>query len=364
MRGLVRDAMSVRAPCLQAGTPIAAAAQRLVANSWTPLPVVGPDDHLHGVLSAQDVVRGVARGLDPGQTPVEEIAETEVPTLAPRDSLTEVSAAMERMGQPLVLVSEGPRLLGTVTFTELKGHALVVSQLGSAADHVVKEVSPQDLMYTGSWGAYAYAGVSAVRCIRELLRKFDRPDPAGILDLPCGHGRELRFLKLAYPDAEIGVCDVDEDGVEFCARVFGGRPTVSDVDPAKVSFDRRYDLVWSGSLFTHLSAERWPGFLDLFARATQPGGTVLFSCNSFLPEATLQSLGLSAREAARILDDFKHRRFGYVDVGDGSWGLSLARPGWVAEQIERSPLELISYERGAWKPPRPAQDVVVCTLPG
>jgi hypothetical protein len=51
-----------------------------------------------------------------------------------------------------------------------------------------------------------------------------------------------------------------------------------------------------------------------------------------------------------------------VDVTQ-RWGLSLARPRWVKEQIERSPLELVSYERWAWKPPDPAQDVVVCTRP-
>ena len=363
MHGVVLDAMSVGSPRVDAGTSIAAAAQQLTINDWTPLPVVGPQDEIHGVLSAQDVVRGVAEGLDVTQAPVEQIAATELPMLSPGDPLSEVTAAMQRTGQPLVLVVEDSRLLGTVSITDLRGQQLVESELGPAAREVVKDVSPNDLMYAGSWGAYAYAGVTAVQCIREMLGKFDRPPPASILDLPCGHGRELRFLQHVYPDAEIGVCDIDEDSVAFCARVFGGRPTVSDEDPSKVSFDRRYELAWSGSLFTHLSGERWPGFLDLFARAIEPGGLVLFSANGFLPEATLRTLGLGPGEVEQLLGDFKHSRFGYVDVGDGSWGLSLARPGWVKEQIERSPLELVSYERGAWRPPVPAQDVFVCTLP-
>jgi CBS domain-containing protein len=362
MRGVVRDAMSVRSPRLDAGTSIAAAAQQLVMKDWTPMPVVGAEGEVRGVLAPHDVVRGVAQGLDVTQTPVEEIAGTELATVAAGDPLNDARAAMERTGQPMVLVTEDSRLLGTLTVTDLQGHTLIESELRDAAAHVVREVAPGDLMYTGSWGAYAYAGVSAVQCIRSILGKLIRPDPASILDLPCGHGRELRFLKLAYPDAEFGVCDVDEDGVEYCARVFGGHPTVSDDDPAKVAFDRRYELAWSGSLFTHLSAERWPGFLDLFARAMEPGGLVLFTTNAFLPASMLSSLGLGPSEVEQILDDFKRSRFGYVDVGDGNWGLALARPGWVKEQIERSPLELVSYERGAWKPPVPAQDVVVCTL--
>ena len=77
------------------------------------------------------------------------------------------------------------------------------------------------------------------------------------------------------------MCDIDEDGVDFCARVFGADPIVSHDDPAEVSFDRQYELAWSGSLFTHLSADRWPGFLEMFARAIEPGGLVLFTANGY-----------------------------------------------------------------------------------
>jgi SAM-dependent methyltransferase len=262
-----------------------------------------------------------------------------------------------------VLVVEDGRLAGTLTRSDIQGHQLVHKELGPLAAEVVTEVSPNDLMYAGSWGAYAYAGVTALQCIREVLAKVGRPAPASILDLPCGHGRELRFLKLAYPDARLGVCDIDEDGVEFCARVFGGHPIVSHEDPAKVDFDQRYELAWSGSLFTHLSAERWQGFLEMFARAIEPGGLVLFSSNGYLAASILRNFGLDSDQVERLHGDFRRQRFGYVEVGNGSWGLSMARPGWVKEQVERSPLELVSFERGGWKPPYPAQDVVVCTVP-
>ena len=102
----------------------------------------------------------------------------------------------------------------------------------------------------------------------------------------------------------------------------------------------------------------------MFARAIEPGGLVLFTANGYLPPSVLRNLGLGADQVEQLLDDFKTRRTsGTWTSGDGSWGLSLARPRWVKEQIERSPLELVSYERWAWKPPFPAQDVLVCTLP-
>jgi CBS domain-containing protein/SAM-dependent methyltransferase len=359
----IRNAMSLGSPQLSADNSVAAAARLLWQKGWVPIPVVDGDGRLAGALSAVDVVRAVAQGLDSERATVGEVAATELPALGPDASLEEAAAAMDSSGQALVLVVEDSRFAGVLTRSDLKGHELVAAELGAAAPRVIGEISPNDIMYSGSWGAYVYAGVTAVQCIRDVLGKLGRPDPASILDLPCGHGRELRFLKVVYPDARIGVCDIEEDGVEFCARVFGADPIISDEDPAAVSFDRQYELAWSGSLFTHLSADRWPGFLDMFARALEPGGLVLFTANGFLPPDVLRDFGLTPDQMERLVGNFRSAGFGYVDVGDGSWGLSMARPHWVKEQIARSPLELLSYERWAWKPPSPAQDVLVCKKP-
>ena len=361
--GSVKDAMTLGFPRLQSGTSIADAAQTLWAKGWLPLPVLDGDGRLAGVVSSQDIVRAVAQRLDQERTPVTEIASTELPSLGPAASLAEADEAIEGAGYGLALVMDDGRLVGVLTASDIKGHELIEAELGSGSAQVVTEISPNDLMYAGSWGAYAYAGVTALRCIREVLAALGRPDPASILDLPCGHGRELRFLKVAYPGTRFGVSDIDRDGVEFCARMFGAQPIVSDEDPAKVAFPERYELAWCGSLFTHLSAERWQGFLELFARALDPGGLVLFTANGYLPPVVLRNLGLDADAVEKLLGDFMRDEFGYVEVASGSWGLSLARPRWVREQIERSPLELVSYERWAWKPPYPAQDVLVCTVP-
>ncbi len=359
----VRDAMSAGSPRVPAHTSMAAAAHVLWERNWLPLPVLDDDQRLVGVLSAHDVARAVAQRRDPEQTTVREIASTDLPTLGPDASLEEAAATLERSGSALLLVVEDARFLGALTLSDLKGHELIASELGAAAADVVLEVSERDRMYGGSWGAYAFAGVTALQCIREMLAKYERPAPAHILDLPCGHGRELRFLKVAFPAARFTACDIDEDGVEFCARVFDAVPVVSRVDPVEVSFDERFDLAWCGSLFTHLSAERWPGFLDLFARSLAPHGLLLFSANGYLSAPVLRDLGMDPPAVKRLREDFERSDFGYVEVADGTWGLSLARPRWVKAQIERSPLKLLSYERWAWKPPFPAQDVLVCTLP-
>ena len=61
---------------------------------------------------------------------------------------------------------------------------------------------------------------SARRNIRLALAHAGRLSPSSILDSACGYGRVLRVLRHDYPDAEITACDIDRDGVDFCARAF------------------------------------------------------------------------------------------------------------------------------------------------
>ena len=84
---------------------------------------------------------------------------------------------------------------------------------------------------------------------------------ARILDLPCGHGRVLRFLRREWPGAEIVACDIDPDGAEFCCESFGATSIYAAENPQETPLRGRFDVIWSGSLLTHLDKTRWPSFL-------------------------------------------------------------------------------------------------------
>src|SRR5262245_10124406 len=92
---------------------------------------------------------------------------------------------------------------------------------------VVRTISPDEEMSRSKWGEPGYhrVGQSALHCIRLSLEAAGK-DPAevrSILDLPSGHGRVLRYLKAAFPDAALTACDLSRDGVDFCAATFGAR---------------------------------------------------------------------------------------------------------------------------------------------
>ena len=144
-------------------------------------------------------------------------------------------------------------------------------------DGIIKDISPRDEMFTGNPRHYFLVGQSALECLRLTLLAARKSDIRSVLDLPCGHGRVLRSLKAAFPDAELTACDLDRDGVDFCAETFGATPIHSMEDPARIEFDGLFDLIWCGSLFAHLDEERWRQWLDRFASLLEPAGVLVFT---------------------------------------------------------------------------------------
>src|SRR5512144_2954446 len=97
-----------------------------------------------------------------------------------------------------------------------------------------EEISSRDGMFAGNREHYFAVGRSALRAVGLALLAAGRPAPRRILDLPSGHGRVLRMLRAAWPDAEITACDLDHDGVRYCERTFGAIAVPSVVDPEEI----------------------------------------------------------------------------------------------------------------------------------
>jgi len=75
--------------------------------------------------------------------------------------------------------------------------------------------------------------------------RADQTSIRSALDLPSGGGRVLRFLRVAFPDAEFVACDTNEALVEFCGKALGARVarSVPDINPFAPSWQFQSDLV-------------------------------------------------------------------------------------------------------------------------
>ena len=135
---------------------------------------------------------------------------------------------------------------------------------GSTTVKVSEEMSAGERMPTGHLEGYLATGQSALKAVRLAQLAARVPDFTAILDLPCGHGRVTRWFQAAYPHASLTACDILTDGVDFCADAFGATPVYSRPGVTEDAFLDRYDLIWVGSLFTHVDVPDWDHLIALF----------------------------------------------------------------------------------------------------
>lgn len=228
---------------------------------------------------------------------------------------------------------------------------------------MISKISPHDRMFKTDAAHYFRVGYSALHNIRAALGAVGKTEVRAILDMPCGHGRVLRAMRAAFPVARITACELETDGVDFCARTFGAIPVYSKINPAEIGMRERFDLIWVGSLFTHLDASRWPGFLAFFTDVLARGGVLIFTTHgSYSAEcmrARTRTYSLQPEQIDAVLASCERDGFGYSDYRSGAdYGTSLSTADRVKAFVAATPgLALISYTERAWDE---HQDVVAC----
>ena len=224
----------------------------------------------------------------------------------------------------------------------------------------VSEFRPRrDPMYDYAPELYWEAGRTALQCVRAALRDARAEPPRTVLDYACGYGRVMRWLRAAFPSAELTACDVYEAMVRFCQRNFGATPVVANRDSAQTELGH-HDLIWSGSLLSHIDGGDWPGFLDLFRRSLSPGGVAVFTTHGGSTVEDLRSrvntMRFSEEQLQQVLRDYDESGFGFWPTINAEWnhGDCVVSQEWVDEQLAEAGLVRVSYTEGAWL----GQDVI------
>ncbi len=246
--------------------------------------------------------------------------------------------------------------------------ATLLTALDPLADPVDQGIAETDGMFERhlpherAWNHYFYCGRSALGAIRLALAAAGTSKVRRILDLPCGHGRVLRVLKAAFPEAELHACDLDRTGVDFCATRFGAKPIYSHSNPAQLQLAGPYDLIWVGSLMTHLDAHRWPGFLNLFRSVLSPRGVCVFTTHGYWSEELIKSgqAAYGLKNPTSLLRPYRKYGFAYAGYPGQDYGISLSSPAWVTTRMAAVPgARLLLYAERGWAD---HQDVVAWTL--
>jgi lipopolysaccharide biosynthesis glycosyltransferase/SAM-dependent methyltransferase len=229
-------------------------------------------------------------------------------------------------------------------------------------------VSPaENMLLEGTLRLYFETGEDAFAQIGAGLAAAGVDRPRRILDAASGFGRVLRYMRAAWPDAEITALELRPGAAEFCASTFGAVPVQSAVPLWSVDgVGSDFDLIWSGSFLTHVNSEEWEPTIAYFRDRLRPGGVLIFTTHGE------RSLALLERDPAAIAivsaacggwtGDYgiaeaealveAVRRSGFAFSGyetSESWGISVSSAEWVRRTVDGvGGLELVRHVPQGW----------------
>ena len=218
--------------------------------------------------------------------------------------------------------------------------AVLRERLGVLADRVERAIHADDEMLEHAWrsnggdldaalAGYFASGERVAASLEQLVvQRFGGWQRIGsLLDFGCGYGRVTRFLKLRLARDRIFASDVLAGALDFQRSQLGVQAFPSTVDPAALACDRRFDVIYVGSLFTHLPSSRFAAWFGRLAELLEPGGLLAFTVHDevLLPphlEMPPEGLVFEASSESRTL-------------AGADYGSTWVTPSYVASVIER-----------------------------
>jgi len=220
---------------------------------------------------------------------------------------------------------------------------------------------------------YFDVGASAIEIIVQALIAARCPPPRAILDFPSGSGRVTRHLRAMFPDARIGACDLYKPHLDFCAEHFAAIPLMSKENLYELDVGQ-WDLIFCGSLLTHLPEHLFWPTMRFIRRSLTPNGIAIVTLEGrhalHIQDHKWKFIEDSLFDVARA--QYHAAGFGFVDYNPGmrankfpdqaSYGVALVSPSWLMAGLQKlDDVRVIGFSERVWDD---HQDVIVFGKPG
>lgn len=226
------------------------------------------------------------------------------------------------------------------------------NQLNEIESRVSRNQSPSDHMKGSGLDVYFSVGRSALRNVLIACAAAEVTQVQSVLDFACGAGRVARWLRAAFPEAELVASDIRPNFIEFCAEAFAATPHLSKYNLAAVTLPGSYDVIWSGSLLTHLPEDRAIAALDLMYRGLRPNGVMVITTHGRkMMQNYINGTAhyIEASQFSDILTQAIFGGYGYAAHTGAAVGISLSTLAWIERWCTRSPdRRLVHFAEKAW----------------
>lgn len=143
-------------------------------------------------------------------------------------------------------------------------------------------VPPGRLLYaaTTSWDVkwFLDSGAATANSYLRALESAGRPLESfrSVLDFGCGCGRILRHLVRAGPT--FNACDINAGAVRWVRENLPvARAEANALRPPLAFDEASFDIVYAGSVFTHLPGDLQVAWMNELRRVLAPGGVLLIT---------------------------------------------------------------------------------------
>ncbi len=204
----------------------------------------------------------------------------------------------------------------------------------------------------------------ALNQLGKSLQQF-----SSILEFGCGMGRLTQYLFSLPGDREIFGCDVSDVEIENCRRRLPGGRFIKNNWCPPISFEAdQFDLIYSYSVFTHLSEDNHMAWLKELSRLLKPGGIMMHTTHSYEYLKRIKMFSPSSLMRYSFdcnVESFMHADNGYYYAVDNNskpeYGVTIINKSYILENWPRySGLQVVLYLDGAIEAyPEGCQDIVV-----